>query len=54
MRHGRGPKKVAEVLDRLHVLGEDRKSWPVVEWQGKIIWMQGVEVDAPGFVFTLR
>jgi tRNA(Ile)-lysidine synthase len=54
LRHGRGPKKVAEVLDRLHVLGEDRKSWPVVEWQGKIIWMQGVEVDAPGFVFTLR
>jgi tRNA(Ile)-lysidine synthase len=53
LRHGRGPKKVAEVLDRLHVLGADRKAWPVVEWQGKIVWMRGVEVEAPGFVFTV-
>jgi tRNA(Ile)-lysidine synthase len=53
LRHSRGPKKVAEVLDRLHVLGGDRKSWPVVEWQGKIVWMRGVDVDAPGFVFTV-
>jgi tRNA(Ile)-lysidine synthase len=52
LRHSRGPKKVAEVLDRLHVSGADRKSWPVVEWQGKIVWMRGAEVDAPGFVFT--
>jgi tRNA(Ile)-lysidine synthase len=52
LRHSRGPKKVAEVLDRLHVLGADRKSWPVVEWQGRIVWMRGVEVEAPGFVFT--
>jgi tRNA(Ile)-lysidine synthase len=52
LRHSRSPKKVAEVLDRLHVLGTDRKSWPVVEWQGRIVWMRGVDVDAPGFVFT--
>lgn len=52
LRHSRGPKKVAEVLDRLHVLGSDRRSWPVVEWQGTVVWMRGVEVDAPGFVFT--
>jgi tRNA(Ile)-lysidine synthase len=52
LRHSRGPKKVAEVLDRLHVSGVDRKSWPVVEWQGKIVWMRGADVDAPGFVFT--
>ena len=52
LAHSRGPKKVAEVLDRLHVLGEARKNWPVVEWEGKIVWMRGVEVEAPGFVFT--
>ena len=52
LRHSMSPKKVAEVLDRLHVQGEDRKSWPVVEWQGKIVWMRGADVDAPEFIFT--
>ncbi len=35
LRHSRGPKKVAEVLDRLHVVGGARKNWPVVEWRGE-------------------
>jgi tRNA(Ile)-lysidine synthase len=51
LRHSRNPKKVAEVLDRLHVAGAARKNWPVVESEGKIVWMRGVEVDAPGFRF---
>ena len=54
LRHSRGPKKVAEVLDRLHVVGAARKNWPVVESEGKIVWMRGVEVDAPGFLFTAQ
>jgi tRNA(Ile)-lysidine synthase len=54
LAHSRGPKKVAEVLDRLHVLGGARKNWPVVEWEGNIVWMRGVAVDAPGFVFTVQ
>lgn len=36
-----GPRKIKEVLDRLGVRGKDRRSWPVVEWQGRIIWMRG-------------
>jgi tRNA(Ile)-lysidine synthase len=51
LRHSRGPRKVAEVLDRLHVVGTARENWPVVESKGKIVWMRGVEVDAPEFVF---
>jgi tRNA(Ile)-lysidine synthase len=51
LRHSRGPKKVAEVLDRLHVLGAARENWPVVESEGKIVWMRGVEIDADGFHF---
>jgi tRNA(Ile)-lysidine synthase len=51
LRHSRGPRKVAEVLDRLHVVGAARENWPVVESNGKIVWMRGVEVDAPGFYF---
>jgi tRNA(Ile)-lysidine synthase len=54
LRHSRGPKKVAEVLDRLHVMGAARRNWPVVESAGEIIWMRGVEVQAPGFRFTVE
>ncbi|HTZ56818.1 MAG TPA: tRNA lysidine(34) synthetase TilS [Acidobacteriaceae bacterium] len=54
LRHSRGPKKVAGVLDRLRVVGRERKNWPVVESDGRIIWMQGVEVEAPGFQFSAR
>ncbi len=54
LRHSRGPKKVAEVLDRLHVMGAARRNWPVVESEGEIVWMRGVEVQAPGFRFTVQ
>jgi tRNA(Ile)-lysidine synthase len=52
LAHSQGPKKVAEVLDRLHVLGGARKNWPVVEWEGRIVWMRGVQVEAPEFIFS--
>jgi tRNA(Ile)-lysidine synthase len=52
LKHSRAPKKVAEVLDRLRVLGAERKNWPVVEAKGKIVWMRGADVDAPEFLFT--
>lgn len=54
LRHSRGPRKVADVLDRLHVVGASRNNWPVVESEGKIVWMRGVEVDAPEFRFTAQ
>ena len=40
--HTRGPKKVKEVLERMGIRGEERACWPVVEWQGRIVWMRGV------------
>jgi tRNA(Ile)-lysidine synthase len=51
LRHSRGPKKVSEVLDRLHIAGVDRLNWPVIEAGANIVWMRGVEVDAPGYLF---
>jgi tRNA(Ile)-lysidine synthase len=54
LRYSRGPRKVAEVLDRLHIAGAERKNWPVVESDGKIVWMRGAEVEAPGFRFTAQ
>ena len=52
--HSRGPKRVKEVLDRLLAEGRERELWPVVEVQGRIVWMRGVQVEAPEFIFTER
>ena len=45
LRYSSGPRKIKEVLERLKVTGSDRAQWPVVEWQGQIVWMQGVELQ---------
>ena len=45
LRHSSGPRKVKEVLERLHVTGSRRALWPVVELDGHIVWMQGVELE---------
>jgi len=36
---------VKEVLDRLRVTGSGRAVWPVLEVEGRILWMKGVEVQ---------
>jgi tRNA(Ile)-lysidine synthase len=46
LRYSSGPRKIKEVLDRLTITGLSRAQWPVVEWQGKIVWMQGVELQS--------
>jgi tRNA(Ile)-lysidine synthase len=40
---------VKEVLERLKVTGSSRALWPVLELEGRIVWMRGVELEpAPG------
>lgn len=49
LRHSNGPRKVKEILERLKVTGAARAVWPVLELEGKILWMQGVAVEpTPG------
>jgi tRNA(Ile)-lysidine synthase len=45
LRYSSGPRKVKEVLERLRVTGSARALWPVLELDGHILWMQGVEVE---------
>ncbi|HZB87375.1 MAG TPA: tRNA lysidine(34) synthetase TilS [Terracidiphilus sp.] len=47
IRHSAGPRKVKEVLERMKVTGSDRALWPVLELDGHIVWMRGVELDPP-------
>jgi len=53
LRYSSGPRKVKEVLEHLRVTGSDRAIWPVLEFNGRIIWMKGVEAEPePGVVVT--
>lgn len=45
LRHSGGPRKVKEVLERLRVTGSGRARWPVLQVGGRIVWMQGVELE---------
>ncbi len=45
LRHSARPRKVKEVLERLHVTGSGRALWPVLELEGRILWMRGVELE---------
>ncbi len=53
LRYSRGSRKVKEVLELLRVTGTDRAFWPVLEVNGRIVWMRGVEAEPePGLKIT--
>jgi tRNA(Ile)-lysidine synthase len=45
VKHSSGPRKVKEVLERMKVTGSDRGVWPVLEIDGRIAWMRGIELE---------
>lgn len=45
LRYSSGPRKVKEILERMKVTGDARPSWPVLEHDGRIVWMRGVELE---------
>jgi tRNA(Ile)-lysidine synthase len=47
IRHSGGAKKIKEVLERMKITGDARAFWPVLEVEGRIVWMRGVAVE-PG------
>lgn len=56
-RHTRSPKKIKEVLERLHLSAAERAQLPLVAWEGHILWLRGVELDPaslPELPFTLE
>jgi tRNA(Ile)-lysidine synthase len=54
LRYSGSPRKVKEVLERMHVSGPARAHWPVLELGGRIIWMQGVELEPePGMELSV-
>ena len=54
LRHSSAPRKVKEVLERMRVTGTARSVWPVLEYGGQIVWMQGVELEPAGVTVTAK
>lgn len=54
LRYSRGPKPLKEIFERMQVAAEARGAWPVLEWEGRIVWMQGVEVETEGVPFGVE
>jgi tRNA(Ile)-lysidine synthase len=53
LRYSGSSRKVKEVLERLRVTGTERGFWPVLEVNGRIVWMRGVELEPePGLKIT--
>ena len=54
LRYSGGSRKVKEVLERLRVTGTERAVWPVLEVDGRIVWMRGVELEPePGMAISV-
>lgn len=45
LRYSSAPRKIKEVLERMKVTGADRVNWPVLEVNGRILWMRGAELE---------
>ena len=42
---GGAPKRIKEILERMGVPPADRPGWPVIEWQGEIVWLRGAVLE---------
>ena len=55
LRYTRGAKPLKEIFERMNVEADARRTWPVLEWQGRIVWMKDVAVEnEPGIPFSVE
>jgi tRNA(Ile)-lysidine synthase len=56
LKYSRAPKPLKEIFERMRIEADARKGWPLVEWQGRIVWMKDValepDVDLPFAIET--
>jgi tRNA(Ile)-lysidine synthase len=55
LRYSRGAKPLKEIFERMNVDAAARKTWPVLEWEGRIVWMKDVAVETePRIPFSVE
>jgi len=53
LRYSRGAKPLKEIFERISADADARRTWPVLEWEGRIIWMKDVVVEVEGLSFAV-
>jgi tRNA(Ile)-lysidine synthase len=46
LHHTGSLKRLKEVFERMHIAAPERENWPLVEWQGELVWMLGAELES--------
>lgn len=54
IRHSRAGKPLKEIFERTNVAADARKTWPLLEWQGRIVWMKDVQVEPEEVPFVVE
>ena len=55
LRYTSGKKSLKEVFARLHLDSSLRSTWPLIVWQGEVVWMKDVVLEPdPTLPFTLE
>jgi tRNA(Ile)-lysidine synthase len=55
LRYSRRVKPLKEIFERMNVDAEARRNWPLLEWDGRVVWMKDVVVDPePGIPFIVE
>ena len=46
LRYSSGaPKRIKEILERMGVSPDRRAAWPVLAWQGELVWVRGAQLE---------
>ncbi len=54
LRYSSGaPKRIKDLLERMAVPPDDRPTWPLLEWQGDIVWVRGAQIERPAATASL-
>jgi tRNA(Ile)-lysidine synthase len=50
LRYSRAARPLKDVFSRMgnRIDAETRRTWPLLEWQGRVVWMKEVQIDAEG------
>jgi tRNA(Ile)-lysidine synthase len=54
LKYSRSAKPLKEIFERMGVGAEARREWPVVEWEGRLVWMRDVVAEAEDVPFAVE
>jgi len=54
LKYSRSAKPLKEIFERMGVGAEARREWPVVEWEGRLVWMREVVAEVEDVPFAVE